>query len=66
MAVNKVILVGRLGKDPETKTLENGSSVSNFTMATSRTYNDKPGNQVEETEKHRGVAFGRTADKYYI
>ena len=62
MAVNKVILIGRLGKNPETKYLENGSSVSNFTLATSRNYKDKQGNKVEDTEWHRIVAFGRIAE----
>ena len=62
MAVNKVILIGRLGKNPETKYLEKGSSVSNFTLATSRNYKDKQGNKVEDTEWHRIVAFGRIAE----
>ena len=39
--VNKVILVGRLGKDPEVRNLENGASVANFTIATSETYNHR-------------------------
>jgi len=62
MSVNKVILIGNLGKNPEMKTFDNGSSVSNFTLATSRNYKDKQGNKVEDTEWHRIVAFGRIAE----
>ena len=43
--VNKVILVGRLGRDPEVRNLDNGVSVANFTMATSETYRDKTTNE---------------------
>jgi len=50
--VNKVILVGNLGKDPEVRHLESGSVVANFTLATSETYKDKSGNRVEQTEWH--------------
>jgi single-strand DNA-binding protein len=66
--VNKVILVGRLGKDPEVRTLENGTPVANFTMATSESYKDKTtGERKEVTEWHnivlwRGVA--EVAAKY--
>ena len=44
--VNKVILVGNLGKDPEVRHLENGASVANFSIATSETYKDKNGNRM--------------------
>ena len=60
--VNKVILVGRLGKDPEVRNLENGVTVANFSLATSETYKDKTtGDKKEVTEWHnislwRGLA----------
>ena len=50
--VNKVILVGNLGKDPEVRYLENGSVVANVTLATSESYKDKNGNRIENTEWH--------------
>src|SRR5687767_7229347 len=56
--VNKVILVGRLGKDPEVRNLENGVSVANFTMATSESYKDKTtGEKKEVTEWHNIVLW---------
>lgn len=65
--VNKVILVGNLGKDPETRHLENGAVVTKFPIATSESYKTKDGNKVEQTEWHnivlwRGLA--EVADKY--
>jgi len=62
MSVNKVILVGRLGKDPEVRYSNNGNAITNFNMATSRVYKDKNGEKVDETEWHRCVSFGRTAE----
>jgi single-strand DNA-binding protein len=50
--VNKVILVGNLGKDPEVRYLENGSVVANIALATTETYKDRNGNRVENTEWH--------------
>lgn len=50
--VNKVILVGNLGKDPEVRYLPSGSAVANFSIATSEAYKDKNGNRVEQTEWH--------------
>jgi single-strand DNA-binding protein len=50
--VNKVILVGNLGKDPEVRHLESGSSVANVTLATTESYKDKNGNRVDNTEWH--------------
>jgi single-strand DNA-binding protein len=50
--VNKVILVGNLGKDPEVRYLENGSVVANLTLATTESYKDKSGNRVSNTEWH--------------
>jgi single-strand DNA-binding protein len=61
--VNKVILVGRLGKDPDVRNLENGASVANFTMATSETYKDKTtGERKEVTEWHNIVLWRGLAD----
>src|SRR5882672_7424846 len=61
--VNKVILVGRLGKDPEVRTLENGTPVANFTMATSESYKDKTtGERKEVTEWHNIVLWRGLAD----
>ena len=65
--VNKVILVGNLGKDPEVRHLEGGVSVAHFTLATNEYYKDKHGTRVERTEWHnisawRGLAD--MADKY--
>lgn len=60
--VNKVILVGRLGKDPEVRNLENGASVANFTLATSETWKDQQGNKKEATEWHNIVLWRGLAD----
>lgn len=61
--VNKVILVGRLGKDPEVRNLENGVSVANFTMATSESYKDKTtGDRKEVTEWHNIALWRGLAD----
>jgi single-strand DNA-binding protein len=67
--VNKVILVGRLGKDPETKSFANGGSVTQFTMATSETWRDKAsGERKEKTEWHniviRNENIGKVAQQY--
>ena len=50
--VNKVILIGNLGKDPEVRYLESGSVVANLTLATTESYKDKSGNRVSNTEWH--------------
>ena len=61
--VNKVILVGNLGKDPEVKYLPSGSALANITVATSESWKDKTtGEQKEQTEWHRVSAFGRLAE----
>lgn len=61
--VNKAILVGRLGKDPEVRTLENGATLARFTMATSETYKDKTtGERKEITEWHNIVLWRGLAD----
>jgi single-strand DNA-binding protein len=61
--VNKVILVGRLGKDPEVRNLENGAAVANFTLATSESYKDKTtGEKKEITEWHNVVLWRGLAE----
>ena len=61
--VNKVIIVGNLGKDPEVKFLPNGGAVANITVATSESWKDKQtGEQKEKTEWHRVVMFGKLAE----
>lgn len=61
-SVNKVILLGNLGRDPEVRYLPNGDPVANVTIATSRRYKGKTGEMVEETEWHRVTFFGRLAE----
>jgi single-strand DNA-binding protein len=61
--VNKVILLGNLGKDPEVRFMPNGGGVANLTIATSETWKDKQtGEQKEKTEWHRVVMFGKLAE----
>lgn len=61
--VNKVILVGNLGRDPEMKYTANGAAIANITVATSESWNDKQtGEKVEKTEWHRVVFFRRLAE----
>lgn len=61
--VNKVILVGNLGKDPETKYMPSGDCVCNFSLATSESWNDKQsGEKVEKTEWHNIVMFRKLAE----
>jgi single-strand DNA-binding protein len=65
--VNKVILVGNLGRDPEVLTFENGVKKAAFSLATTESYKDKDGNRVDQTEWHnivlwRGLA--EIAEKY--
>ena len=61
--INKVIIVGNLGKDPEIKYLQNGGVICNITVATSETWKDKQsGEKQEKTEWHRVVFFGRLAE----
>ncbi len=61
-SVNKVILVGNLGRDPEVRYLPSGDAVANITIATSSKYKGKDGNMVEETEWHRVTFFGKLAE----
>ena len=60
--VNRVILVGRLGKDPELSYLPSGQSVCKFSLATSRRYKDKSGEWKEETEWHNIVAWAKLGE----
>lgn len=61
--INKVILIGNLGKDPETRYLPSGGAVTNITLATSETWKDKQSGQSQErTEWHRVVFFNRLAE----
>ncbi|MEQ9888878.1 single-stranded DNA-binding protein [Pectobacterium zantedeschiae] len=61
--VNKVILVGNLGQDPEVRYMPNGGAVANITLATSESWRDKQtGEQKEKTEWHRVVLFGKLAE----
>jgi single-strand DNA-binding protein len=61
--VNKVILVGHLGQDPEVKFMQNGNAVTNLTLATSESWKDKnTGEKKEKTEWHRVVIFGKLAE----
>src|SRR5579872_385258 len=62
MSVNKVILVGRLGKDPETRYTSSGQAVCNFTMATDETYKDRAGERQKRTEWHRIVVWAKQAE----
>jgi single-strand DNA-binding protein len=61
-SVNKVILVGNIGKDPETRYIPSGDAVVNLTLATTDTWKDKQGEKQERTEWHRIVIFGKLAE----
>lgn len=61
-SVNKVILVGRLGKDPEMKYTQSGDPVANFSVATDESWKDSNGERQERTEWHRIVAFKKLAE----
>lgn len=60
--VNKVILVGRLGADPEIKTISSGNTVARLSLATSESWKDRDGNRQERTEWHRVVVWGKQAE----
>ena len=60
--LNKVHLIGRLGRDPETRYMTNGDAVCNFSIATSEKYTDKSGNKVEKTEFHNIVLYRKLAE----
>jgi single-strand DNA-binding protein len=61
-SVNKVILIGNLGRDPEVRYTQNGTAVANFTLATNEVWNDKSGERQERTEWHRIVVWGKQAE----
>ncbi len=61
-SVNKVIIVGNLGRDPEMRYLPSGEAVANLAVATTDKWKDKDGNAQEATEWHRVSFFGRTAE----
>lgn len=60
--LNKVMLIGRIGKDPELKTIPSGKVMMNLTLATSEKYKDKSGNKQEKTEWHKVVLWEKLAD----
>lgn len=60
--LNKVILIGRLGRDPETRFMENGEAVCNFSVATSEKYTDKNGQRQEATEWHNVTMYRKLAE----
>lgn len=62
MSVNKVILVGRLGQNPEVRYTPSGAAVANFSVATNETWVDKSGQKQDRTEWHRIVVWGKTAE----
>lgn len=62
MSVNKAILVGRLGRDPETRYTSGGQAVCNFTLATDETYKDRNGERQKRTEWHRIVVWAKQAE----
>ena len=61
-SVNKVILIGNLGRDPELRYTKNGQAVANFSLATNERWKDKDGQSQERTEWHRIVTWGKTAE----
>lgn len=62
MSVNKVLLIGRLGNNPEIRYTNTGTAVANFNLATSENWNDKSGQRQERTEWHRVVVWGKLAE----
>ena len=62
MSVNKAILVGRLGRDPETRYTSGGQAVCNFTLATDEVYKDRAGERQKRTEWHRIVVWAKQAE----
>ena len=62
MSVNKAIIVGNLGRDPEMRETRSGVAVCNLNVATTHSYKNKNGEKVEETEWHRVVVFGKQAE----
>jgi single-strand DNA-binding protein len=62
MSVNKVILVGRLGQNPEVRYTPSGAAVANFSVATNESWSDKSGQKQERTEWHKVVVWGKLAE----
>lgn len=62
MSINKVMLIGRLGQDPELKYTPSGAAVANFSVATSEQWTDKQGQKQERTEWHRIIVWGKIAE----
>ena len=62
MSVNKAFLIGRVGKDPETRYMTNGEAVTNLSLATSETWKDKNGEKQEKTEWHNLTFYKRLAE----
>ena len=60
--VNKVILIGNLGQDPEVRPTPSGTMTTSFSMATSRTYKDKTGQKQQETQWHKIITWGKLAE----
>ena len=60
--VNKVVLIGNLGGDPELRQTDSGTAVCNMSLATNESYTDQDGNEVQQTEWHDVVAWGRLAE----
>ena len=60
--INKAMLIGRLGKDPEVRYTPDGTMVTNFNLATDEQWKDKSGEKVQKTEWHRIVTFGKLAE----
>lgn len=63
-SVNKVILVGRLGKDPEIRHTQGGQAVANFSLATDESYKDRDGNKQKKTEWHNIVVWGQAVENF--
>ncbi len=61
-SINKVILIGNLGRDPELRYTQGGQAVANFTLATTERFSNREGERQERTEWHRIVAWGKTAE----
>lgn len=62
MSLNKVMLIGRLGKDVELKYTQSGSPVANLSLATDESYTGQDGNKVQKTEWHRVIVYGKQAE----
>ena len=62
MTLNKAMLIGRLGKDPEVRYTKSGDAVASFSLATDESYKDRQGNRQDKTEWHSIVAWGKLAD----